>query len=112
MFKKFRKYLIVLMAVAMVASFAVIPTSAAYTGYVDSYLAQYGGMYWKQVNARCDSTDPHWCWARVDDHDGNVYDYYYDSQMTASAVAVASGPHLSSMHDADQYPGYGSYGGH
>lgn len=111
MYKKFRKYLVILMAVAMVASFAVVPTSAAYTGNVDSNILLYGGMYWTHVEAWCESSDPHWCWAEVDYPDGRVYDYYYDSQMTAMAVAVASGPHLPTMQMAGQYPGFGAYGG-
>ena len=40
MFKKFRKYLVVLMAVVMVASFAVIPTSAANYAYYCSGCSQ------------------------------------------------------------------------
>lgn len=111
MVKKFQKLLVVLMAVAIAASLAVIPTSAAYTGHVDSYIAQYGGMYWTQVNAWCESSDPHWCWAEADHPDGRIYDYYFDSQMTMMAVATASGPHLSTMQAAAQYPGFGDYGG-
>ncbi len=109
--KKLQKLFVVLFAVAIVPSLAVVPVSAAYIGYVDSYIEQYGGMYWTHVEAWCESSDPHWCWAEVDYPDGRIYDYYFDSQMTMKAVATASGPHLPNMQAAAQYPGFGDYGG-
>ena len=110
---KIKKYLVVLLAVLMLASLAVIPTSAAYTGNT-SIITQHDFWYvhyWTEVDVWCESDDPHWCWARVDDPDGDIYDYYFDSQMTAKAVAYARGLEFLKEIDAAQYVGSGDYGG-
>ena len=103
MFKKIRKYLIVLMAVVMVASLAVIPTSAAMTGSSLSWVeSDYWYVnWWRYVYAYGDSTQPYWLEARVWGLNG---EYLYGRDTTiywGPLDAEVNGPNYPKGIDAE-----------
>ncbi|HOP10837.1 MAG TPA: hypothetical protein PK629_05040 [Oscillospiraceae bacterium] len=115
MFKKFRKYLIVLMAVVMVASLAVIPT-AALTGDVVEGVYQSGGYWYKHVHTYAiESTQSNrfHTWARVDfPSGGGVCDYDPDNFEIGIRMGMsdAYGDLCANSALADSFYGYGDYG--
>ncbi|HOP10511.1 MAG TPA: hypothetical protein PK629_03370 [Oscillospiraceae bacterium] len=110
MFKKLRKYLIVLMAVVMVASLAVIPTSAAISGQGYNYIVSGTLMYWRSVWVTAESNQPLHCYASVTDKFHSGYDYDTDMAMSGSVFASVTGPAYYMYSDAEACIGVWEYG--
>ena len=102
MFKKFRKYLIVLMAVVMVPSFAVIPTSAAITGGKWSTI-EGTVLFYRNVFVWSESTQGQgqYCWAEVTNNVGRVTQRDMATSAYGGPLSVeVNGPSYPLMIDA------------
>lgn len=117
MFKKMRKYLIVLMAVVMVASIAVIPTAAIYgdvNGDDPSEGVYQSGGYWlKQVHTYAiEDTYAFYTWARVYYPGGGSCDYDSDNHSAGSRIGYsdAYGDLCGNSALAYSFSGSGGFG--
>lgn len=113
--KKIRKSLVVLFAVAMVASFATVQVSAVFNGDYLSQVYDSWGLWHRQVDTWASDTtssNAFYTTAFVYEPSGGIYDQDVRNWPVGTRVGYANayGPETENRPLAEAYSGIGYYG--
>lgn len=108
-FKNIKKYLVILMAVVLVASFAAIPTSAAVTGNGFDYSVANGSGWEHDTWVYCDGDEPHYCYVIVYDYNLVRHEDYKSTPYWGPIMASVE-CWYPYQYQADACIGYWEYG--